>query len=82
MIDWSRCPDVESKPDVMSGAFVVRGTCPLQRVPVDFRTRVTARWIAVLGYVGHISSCWQQLSGLGAVRLSLLGASGQHLHID
>jgi len=31
MIDWSRCPDVERKPDVMSGAFVVKGT----RVPAQ-----------------------------------------------
>ncbi len=30
-IDWSRCADDESKPDVMSGAFVVRGT----RVPAQ-----------------------------------------------
>jgi uncharacterized protein (DUF433 family) len=30
-IDWRRCEDVESKPDVMSGAFVVRGT----RVPAQ-----------------------------------------------
>jgi uncharacterized protein (DUF433 family) len=30
-MDWTLCPDVESKPDVMSGAFVVRGT----RVPVQ-----------------------------------------------
>ena len=26
MIDWTRCADVESKSDGMSGAFVVRGT--------------------------------------------------------
>jgi uncharacterized protein (DUF433 family) len=31
MMDWSKCTDVESKPDVMSGAFVVRGT----RIPAD-----------------------------------------------
>jgi len=31
MMDWKHCPDVESKPDVMSGAFVVKGT----RVPVS-----------------------------------------------
>jgi uncharacterized protein (DUF433 family) len=30
-IDWSNCPDVESKPDVMSGVPVVRGT----RIPVE-----------------------------------------------
>jgi uncharacterized protein (DUF433 family) len=31
MIDWSKCPDVERKPDVMSGQWVVRGT----RVPAQ-----------------------------------------------
>jgi uncharacterized protein (DUF433 family) len=31
MMDWKLCPDVESKPDIMFGAFVVRGT----RVPVQ-----------------------------------------------
>jgi hypothetical protein len=25
MIDWSQCLDVESNPDIMLGAFVVRG---------------------------------------------------------
>ena len=30
-IDWRECNDVESKPDVMSGAFVVRET----RVPAQ-----------------------------------------------
>jgi uncharacterized protein (DUF433 family) len=30
-IDWTRCRDVEGKPDVMSGAPVVRGT----RIPVQ-----------------------------------------------
>jgi uncharacterized protein (DUF433 family) len=30
-IDWHQCSDVESKPDIMSGAFVVRGT----RVPTQ-----------------------------------------------
>lgn len=30
-IDWTRCGDVESNPDLMSGAFVVRGT----RVPAQ-----------------------------------------------
>jgi uncharacterized protein (DUF433 family) len=30
-MDWRLCPDVESRLDVMSGAFVVRGT----RVPVQ-----------------------------------------------
>jgi uncharacterized protein (DUF433 family) len=31
MIDWSKCPDVESDPDIVSGAWVVRGT----RIPAD-----------------------------------------------
>jgi uncharacterized protein (DUF433 family) len=35
MIDWSRCADVESKPDVMSGAFVVRGTRVLAQAVID-----------------------------------------------
>ncbi len=26
VMDWSACPDVERKPGVVSGAFVVRGT--------------------------------------------------------
>jgi uncharacterized protein (DUF433 family) len=30
-VDWTRSPDVESRPDVMAGAFVVRGT----RIPVQ-----------------------------------------------
>ena len=25
-MDWSRCPDVEQRPGVVSGAWVVRGT--------------------------------------------------------
>jgi len=29
--DWSQSPDVESRPDIMSGAPVVRGT----RIPVQ-----------------------------------------------
>ena len=31
MVDWSQCPDVESNPDIVSGAYVVRGT----RIPAD-----------------------------------------------
>jgi uncharacterized protein (DUF433 family) len=31
MIDWSRCPDVESVPGRFSGVPVVKGT----RIPVD-----------------------------------------------
>ena len=30
-MDWSKCPDVESHPGVVSGAYVVEGT----RVPAD-----------------------------------------------
>ena len=30
-VDWSDCPLVEAKPDVLSGALVLRGT----RMPVD-----------------------------------------------
>jgi len=30
-IDWSKCPEVESVPDVMSGAWVLRDT----RMPVS-----------------------------------------------
>lgn len=25
-MDWSQCPDAESRPDVVSGAWVVKGT--------------------------------------------------------
>jgi uncharacterized protein (DUF433 family) len=31
MTDWSKCPDVASSPDIVSGAWVVRGT----RIPAD-----------------------------------------------
>jgi uncharacterized protein (DUF433 family) len=31
MTDWSNCPDVESNPEIVSGAYVVRGT----RIPAD-----------------------------------------------
>jgi len=31
MIDWSECPDVESVPGKVSGAWIVRGT----RIPVQ-----------------------------------------------
>lgn len=30
-MDWSACPDVERNPDIVSGAWVVKGT----RVPAD-----------------------------------------------
>lgn len=35
MIDWKRCPDVERKPDVMSGRWVVRGTRVLAQAVID-----------------------------------------------
>jgi uncharacterized protein (DUF433 family) len=35
MIDWSQCPDVESNPEIMSGAFVVRGTRVLADAVMD-----------------------------------------------
>jgi uncharacterized protein (DUF433 family) len=31
MTDWSKCPDVESNPDIVSGTWVVCGT----RIPAD-----------------------------------------------
>jgi uncharacterized protein (DUF433 family) len=31
MINWKECPDVETKPDVMSGQAVIRGT----RIPAQ-----------------------------------------------
>ena len=30
-MDWSNCPDVERRPDIVSGSWVVKGT----RVPAD-----------------------------------------------
>ena len=39
MIDWTRYANVESKRDVMSGVFVVRGTRVLQAV-VDNKTGI------------------------------------------
>lgn len=35
MIDWNACPDVETRPDVMSGAAVVRGTRILAQAVLD-----------------------------------------------
>jgi uncharacterized protein (DUF433 family) len=47
MTDWSKCVDVESKPDVMSGAFVVRGTrVPVQAVRDNAADGYTAEQIA------------------------------------
>ncbi len=31
MTNWSNCPDVESNPEIVSGAYVVRGS----RIPAD-----------------------------------------------
>ncbi len=47
MMDWKLCPDVESTPDVMSGAFVVRGTrVPVQAVLDNAEDGYTAEQIA------------------------------------
>jgi uncharacterized protein (DUF433 family) len=35
MIDWKCCPDVESKPDVMSGMAVMRGTSIPVQAPLE-----------------------------------------------
>ena len=46
MVDWSRCPDVESKLDVMSGAYIVRGTrIPAQAVVDNAEDGYTAEQI-------------------------------------
>jgi uncharacterized protein (DUF433 family) len=51
MIDWSRCPDVESTPDVLSGASVVRGTRVLaQTIIVNVDDGYTAEQIAAERY--------------------------------
>jgi len=53
MIDWSHCPDAESKPDVMSGALVVRGTrVPVQAVLDNASDGYTAEQIAAEIYDG------------------------------
>ena len=47
------------------------------------KTQLTARWIAISWIrICCVPSCWQQLSRLGFVRLSLLGSFGQCLHPD
>ncbi len=52
-MDWRRCPDVESKPDVMSGAFVVRGTrVPVQAILDNAEDGYTAEQIAAEIYHG------------------------------
>jgi uncharacterized protein (DUF433 family) len=35
VIDWSQCAEVESRPDIMSGAVVVRGTRVLAEAVID-----------------------------------------------
>jgi uncharacterized protein (DUF433 family) len=46
MIDWRKSSDVESKPDVVSGAFVLRGTrVPAQAVVDNAEDGFTAEQI-------------------------------------
>jgi uncharacterized protein (DUF433 family) len=53
MNDWKLCPDVESKPDVMSGAFVVKGTrVPVQAILDNAEDGYTAEEIATDIYHG------------------------------
>ena len=53
MMDWKLCPDVESKPDIMSGAFVVRGTrVPVQAILDNAEDGYTAEQIAADIYHG------------------------------
>lgn len=53
MIDWSKCPDAESVPDKMFGAWVVRGTrVPVQAVLDNADDGYTAEQIATEIYHG------------------------------
>ncbi len=53
MVDWTLCADVESKPDVMAGAFVVKGTrVPAQAVLDNAEDGYTAEQIAAEIYHG------------------------------
>jgi uncharacterized protein (DUF433 family) len=46
-IDWSQCDDVESVPDRLSGAWVVKGTrVPAQAIVNNARAGCTAEEIA------------------------------------
>ena len=46
MTDWNLCPDVESNPEIVSGAFVVRGTrVPAQAVVDNAEDGFTAEQI-------------------------------------
>lgn len=52
-LDWSRCADAESKPDVMSAVFVVRGTrVPVQAVLENAADGYTAEQMATEIYHG------------------------------
>ncbi len=52
-MDWKLCPDVESNADVMSGAFVVKGTrVPVQAVLDNAEDGYTAEQIAADIYHG------------------------------
>jgi uncharacterized protein (DUF433 family) len=52
-IDWKQCPDVEAKPDVMSGVPVIRGTrIPVQAVVDNADDGYTPERIAVEIYEG------------------------------
>ena len=53
MIDWSKCPDVERRTDVMSGQWVVRGTrIPAQAVLDNADDGFTPEQIAAEIYDG------------------------------
>ena len=53
MIDWSQCPDVESVPGKVSGAYVVKGTrIPAQAVVDNAEDGFTAEQIAAEIYQG------------------------------
>jgi uncharacterized protein (DUF433 family) len=53
MVNWRLCADVESNPDVMSGALVVRGTrVPVQAVLDNAADGYTAEQIASEIYDG------------------------------
>ncbi len=53
MIDWSQCPDVESVPGKVSGAWVIRGTrIPAQAVVDNADDGFTPEQIAAEIYDG------------------------------
>jgi uncharacterized protein (DUF433 family) len=52
-MNWELCPDVESRPDVMSGVFVIKGTrVPVQAVLDNAEDGYTAEQIAAEIYHG------------------------------